>query len=102
MSGGRVLRPTTGWPSAIAPDDTSTTRCPAAWAAASSPQSLTTASSSTVPSVVVTDELPTLTTTFTTGLSRRDLHDGPAHRRRVLGTPHRLRARIATGALTPT
>ena len=60
----RVADCMTAHPETIAPDDTSTTRCPAARAAAISPQSLTTAVSSISPPAVVTDELPTFTTTF--------------------------------------
>ena len=62
MSVGRMARPRAGRPVAIAPEDTSTTWCPRSRAAASSPHSLASATSSGSPESDVIDDDPTFTT----------------------------------------
>src|SRR5688500_9342272 len=65
-SRGRGMR-ISGRPAAIAPEVTTTTRCPSARAAATSVQSLRTASTSITPASSVIDDVPTLTTTNVIG-----------------------------------
>ena len=59
---GGVVSPSAGIPAAIAPDSTSTTRCPALCAAARSPHSFRIAASSSSPRSSVIDDVPTFTT----------------------------------------